>query len=145
MTGGLPAEAQLERALDFDDSLFATEEQNLFVDEVRETERWARLGGLVEGEAGDDEAVGELVRWVEGGLRGVLKVVAGERGEDGPLGWTADQHVFAVVARVVICAGVVEGTERGRGAGIGGLLEEWRGVAGGKRVHGALLEMVKSG
>lgn len=140
MTGGLPGEAQLERALDFDDSLFATEEQNLFVDEVRETERWV-CAGLVEG--GEDEAVGELVRWVEGGLRGVLKVAGGR--EDGPLGWTADQHVFAVVARVMLCAAVVEGTERGRGAGIGGLLEEWRGVAGGKRVHGALLEMVKSG
>lgn len=142
MTGGLPAEAQLERALDFDDSLFATEEQNLFVDEVRETERWVGAG-LVEAGEGDDEAVGELVRWVEGGLKGVLKVAGGR--EDGPLGWTADQHVFAVVARVVICAGVVEGTERGRGAGIGGLLEEWKGVAGGRRVHGALLEMVKSG
>lgn len=137
--GGGAAEAQLERALDFDDSLFATEEQNLFVDEVRETERWVHAG-LVEGGDDDDEAVGELVRWVEGGLKGVLRV-AGERGEDGPLGWTADQHVFAVVARVVMCAGAVEGTERGRGAGIGGLLEEWRVLGGRTRVHGALLEM----
>ena len=34
---------QLQEAMKFDNSLFVIEEQNLFVDEVRETQRWTSL------------------------------------------------------------------------------------------------------
>ena len=39
--GSSSAEKEITLALDFDDSLFAAEEQNLFIDEVRETGRWS--------------------------------------------------------------------------------------------------------
>ena len=50
-----------------------------------------------------------LRKWVVEGL-GYIVQLAG-MATDGPLGWTTDQHVFAVCARVVMCEGV--GGERG--------------------------------
>ena len=130
----VPAAEMLRTAMDFDDSLFAAEEQNLFVDEVRETGRWR--GALVAGESSSGRCLEE---WVEAGLRCLIGLVAERR--DGPLGWTSDQHVFAVCARVLMCA-VAVAARRGEGAGGGGeLLREFREVGGRAGIHGSLLAM----
>ena len=62
---------------------------------------------------------------------------------DGPLGWTTDQHVFAVCARVVLCA--VALVKRGGGGceEVGRLLARFRSVGEKGRVHGVLLEMAR--
>lgn len=106
-----PAKAQLDRVLHFDDSLFAVEEQNLFVDEVRETNRWVDVfqrlqwGRSTEMDArGEDEdedsvLIKQLVTWVRDGLL-YLGALAGEK-KDGPLGWASDPAVFAICTRLV--------------------------------------------
>ena len=138
------AETQFLKAMDFDDSLFATEEQNLFIDEVRETRRWA-AGALqaftTQGGSDSSEALAKLTEWVEEGLKCLVKFMREEKdgkARDGPLGWTSDQHVFAVVARVLLCAGVVAG---GGDEGVKRLLDEFRTVGVEANVHGLLMEM----
>ncbi|KAK4212914.1 thyroid adenoma-associated protein [Rhypophila decipiens] len=137
-----PAKSLLQKALDFDDSLFAAEEQNLFIDEVRETMRWrerAFSSALAATASGN-----ELVEWTEQGLEYIISLA--EKEKDGPLGWTSDQHVFAVCARVVLCAGGIfksfGTTDAGRRE-VGELLEKFRVVGERMRVHGSLLEMAR--
>lgn len=133
----VPAEVQLGKAMDFDDSLFAAEDQNLFIDEVRETGRWR---GALEGlkRSGSRGSLGCLKTWVEAGLKSLIGLV---KTEDGPLGWTSDQHVFAVCARILICAVAV--TKTGEGAGIDELLREFRAAGENAGIHGSLLEMAR--
>jgi len=92
-----PAGDQLARALKFDDSLFVVEEQNLFVDEVRETDRWV---GAFESLSwkGDEEPLAKLDGWLVGGVTELTRLF-GE--EDGPLGWASNPEVFAICTRVV--------------------------------------------
>ncbi|KAG5924019.1 hypothetical protein E4U61_001925 [Claviceps capensis] len=104
-----PAKAQLDRVLRFDDSLFAVEEQNLFVDEVRETNRWVNVFQHLQWDRstekdarGADEnsiLIDKLVAWVRDGLL-YLGALAGEK-KDGPLGWASDPAVFAICTRLV--------------------------------------------
>jgi len=92
----------VEQAINFDDSLFAQEEQNLFIDEVRELRRFQRVArGLSWGPG--DECLRRLARWTTAGLK-----MIGESTyrDDGPLGLATDQHYFALCARLVI-SGVV--------------------------------------
>ncbi|KAK4163458.1 thyroid adenoma-associated protein [Cladorrhinum sp. PSN259] len=124
-----PAEESLKNALDFDDSLFAAEDQNLFIDEIRETIRWRRAFASV------DEG---LKVWVEQGLETLLRLLE-EKGNDGPLGWTSDQHVFAVFARVVLCAVAV--VKVGGDEKVKEMLQRLQKSGG--RVHGSLLEMAR--
>lgn len=144
------AEELLQKAMDFDDSLFAAEEQNLFIDEVRETLRWREhaFSVLVGGQKSSES----LVEWTRDGLEYILRLVSsGEKGE-GPLGWTSDQHVFAICARVVLCAGgIVRYLCKDETAGdhvrlvqqVGELLEKFKVVGEMARVHGSLLEMAR--
>jgi hypothetical protein len=145
----VPAEEQLRRALDFDDSLFAAEDQNLFIDEVRETARWRRAllrlpsrdgsGDDADADAMTDESpLGCLRAWAAAGLKCLIGLAAGKE-EDGPLGWTSDQHVFAVCARIVMCAVAIGGI--GKDPALADLLREFREVGGKTRLHGSLLEM----
>ncbi|KAL2201234.1 putative death-receptor fusion protein-domain-containing protein [Corynascus similis CBS 632.67] len=141
-----PAEDQLRKALDFDDSLFAAEEQNLFIDEVRETARWRgafvetlRLAGGI-----SDGPLGCLKTWVEAGLKCFIGLARKEK-EDGPLGWTSDQHVFAACARILLCAvATTQASEEHAGA-IAELLEELSEVGGQTKLHGSLLAMAALG
>jgi hypothetical protein len=127
-----PAEDQILKAMEFDDALFATEEQNLFIDEVREAERWRKAFCEIKG--------AELVKWTEGGLACLIRLA--EKG-DGPLGWATDQHAFAACARVVLCAVAISKLEKGEGAAaVKELLAEFVKFGSEKRVHGALLELV---
>lgn len=92
----------VEQAINFDDSLFAQEEQNLFVDEVRELRRFQRVARGLPWKA-DDDCVRRLIEWTTSGLRLIGEE---ERRDDGPLGLASDQHYFALCARLVI-SGVV--------------------------------------
>ena len=102
-----PAAEQLATALRFDDSLFAVEEQNLFVDEVRETKRWVSVFDSLPWAAGSDAdkdaaaaaVLASLGSWVRGGLDKLTELA--QRQEDGPLGWASDAHAFAIATRIV--------------------------------------------
>ncbi|KAL2164432.1 hypothetical protein VTH06DRAFT_3648 [Thermothelomyces fergusii] len=139
----VPAEDQFRKAMDLDDSLFAAEEQNLFIDEVRETVRWrgafvemVRLAG-----GKSDGPLGSLKAWVESGLRCLIKITR-EKEEEGPLGWASDQHAFAVCARILLCAVAI--TEVTKEAGeIMELLRQLREAGGQNWFHGALMEMAR--
>jgi hypothetical protein len=98
-----PAEAQLARALEFDDSLFMVEEQNLFIDEVRESKRWVQVFETLEWQA-DDEILSRLAAWVVGGTEQLGKLA---QQEDGPLGWASIPTVFAICTRIIRCAVVL--------------------------------------
>ncbi|KAK3682638.1 putative death-receptor fusion protein-domain-containing protein [Podospora appendiculata] len=139
----ITASQQLRQAMDFDDALFAAEEQNLYIDEVRETLRWKlALQGLVaDGLWGEtEEASAQLKAWTHEGL-GCLVQLAGEKA-DGPLGWTSDQHVFAVGARVLLCTAALVGA--GECGEVKELVEKLKGVGKVARVHGSLSEMVST-
>ncbi|KAK4189594.1 thyroid adenoma-associated protein [Podospora australis] len=137
MTGSMvSAEEQLHKAMDFDDSLFAAEEQNLFIDEVRETLRWSQALAS----SSTDE---NLKKWTEEGLESLITLA--EEKWDGPLGWASDQHVFAAGARVVLAA-VASVKSAGASAGedkknVEELLQKFREVGERAKVHGSLLEM----
>lgn len=94
------AEDQLDKALEFDDSLFVVEENNLFIDEVRETKRWLAMFESVPWTAQDSRVV-ELNKWVASGLG---KIQALTQHEDGPLGWASNPQVFAISSRIFYCA-----------------------------------------
>ncbi|KAH7631737.1 hypothetical protein SMAC4_06453 [Sordaria macrospora] len=135
------AAEQLLTALQFDDSLFATEEQNLFIDEVRETRRWQRE--LIARASGSDNmtsgpAFAKLSKWTEEGLKYLVRMV--RENNDGPLGWTSDQHVFAACARVLLCAvAVVKAV--GAESVVGEALKKFREVGEKGGLHGSLLEI----
>lgn len=131
------AELLLTHALDFDDSLFAEEEQNLFVDEIRESKRFLRVFQKLQVEE-DEDVYQRLVGWTSDGLKTLVQL-AGER-EDGPLGWTSDQHVFAV------CSGVILSGVALRDDPVCELLLDRLVEVGGKSgLHGALLGMAEEG
>ncbi|KAJ4170239.1 hypothetical protein NW754_006379 [Fusarium falciforme] len=88
---------QLQNAMKFDDSLFVIEEQNLFVDEVRETQRWVSIYENLSWEA-KDPALEALTVWSNAGIDEMRRLV-GE--EDGPLGYGSKPEVFAILSRVV--------------------------------------------
>ncbi|KAG6004881.1 hypothetical protein E4U21_000657 [Claviceps maximensis] len=105
-----PAKTQLERVMRFDDSLFAVEEQNLFVDEVRETKRWVDV--FRDLECGHDAAADKdctltdkLVGWVRHGL--VHLATLAKSNKDEPLGWASDPAVFAICTRLVCLSKVL--------------------------------------
>lgn len=132
------AETLLTQALDFDDSLFAEEEQNLFVDEIRESKRFLHLFGKLK--IGEEEEVYQhFVSWTVDGLKTMVRLV--DEKEDGPLGWTADQHVFAVCAGVILSAVALRRSD----AACGELLDRLVEIGGKSGLHGSLLAMAQGG
>ncbi|KAH8890911.1 hypothetical protein GQ53DRAFT_841869 [Thozetella sp. PMI_491] len=132
----VPADTQLQKALDFDDSLFAAEDQNLFIEEVREARRWCRVfNGLPYGET--EASLQMLSRWTETGLR-YLTQLAGT--DDGPLGWTTDQHVFAICVRIIMCASAL--AKRDASLPVVGLLNQLRATGEKHRLHGFLISLL---
>lgn len=134
----LSAETLLANALEFDDALFLVEEHNLYIDEVREAERWAAVV------AGSDGVDG-LVERLANGLEALVARVSSAEGDDGPLGWTAAPGVFAVCARLVIGARAVLAS-RGEGATgrLSALLTTFHEAGERARVHGLLLAMARA-
>ncbi|OTA66695.1 hypothetical protein K449DRAFT_325817 [Hypoxylon sp. EC38] len=137
----IPAEAQLAEAMRFDDSLFVVEEQNLYVDEVRETRRWrdvfSSLPPLPTPSSSSLSAEATLSHWTLAGLQTLTHIVRSE-GRDGPLGWTSKPEVFAICARILVSGFALAA------AGDLGIKEELRRFRDGGRkaeVHGLLLGM----
>jgi len=131
-----PAEEQLLKAMEIDDSLFATEEQNLFIDEVRETERWSKAFCDAGALNGDGEPFDALAKWTEAGLACLMQLA---EKDDGPLGWTSDQHAFAACVRVILCSVAV--LTKGKLASLQGLLDSFMSRGRSAKVHGFLLGM----
>ncbi|KAL7937700.1 putative death-receptor fusion protein domain-containing protein [Trichoderma chlorosporum] len=93
--------AQLDAALRSDDSLFAVEEQNLFIDEVREANRWAAVFQNLEWDdrrPEDGKVLDRLDAWICDGLAEMQLLV---KQEDGPLGWASNPHVFAISTSIL--------------------------------------------
>ncbi|KAI0383072.1 putative death-receptor fusion protein-domain-containing protein [Hypomontagnella monticulosa] len=144
LQGWTSAEEQLEKAMRFDDSLFAVEEQNLYVDELTEARRWRRvfssLSPAFTSPSTPLEVVAALSEWTHAGLQTLIRLaganVEGEERRDGPLGWTSKPEVFAICARVVTCGAALAeaGDEE-----IGRMLIQFRDVGRETEVHGLLL------
>ncbi|KAI0402725.1 putative death-receptor fusion protein-domain-containing protein [Xylaria palmicola] len=102
------AEAQLAEAMRFDDSLFVIEENNQYIDEVREARRWADVFLSSNSPGAHEVASQALAEWALAGLRTLCEIAQSETaaaaGGDGPLGWTSKPQVFAICTRVLICA-----------------------------------------
>lgn len=103
-----PASEQIDAALKVDDSLFAVEEQNLFIDEIREVGRWISVFEALEPAASDPSLL-LLDSWLQGGLDRLQLLFAQE---DGPLGWASTPQAFAVAAAVILCSVSLVGGRR---------------------------------
>jgi hypothetical protein len=108
MTGqmsGPNAWIRISASLDSNDSLFAEEDTNLFVDEVREARLWAKtFHGLSKKAVEDSNAkspLNALSSWVLGGLN-ALHMLLEE--EDGPLGKFSKPGTYYPCLQVLICA-----------------------------------------
>ncbi|KAI1777873.1 putative death-receptor fusion protein-domain-containing protein [Hypoxylon cercidicola] len=135
-SGWPPAAAQLAEALRFDDALFVVEDQNLYVDEVREARRWSRaFSSLPPPSPSSPDAT--LSEWILAGLR-TLTRLAREKERDGPLGWTAKPEVFAICARVLVGGAALA---RAGDGGVGEELGRFRDEGRKAGVHGLLLAM----
>lgn len=82
-----------------DNALFAEEEQNLYIDEMREARLWCGVFARAEGSQWD-RVTAKLVLWAVTSMRAMMAV----EDRDGPLGWMSKPKVFAICARVVVTA-----------------------------------------
>lgn len=129
----IPAETLLKEAMEFDESLFVVEKRNLFIDEIRESKRWARVSrALVY--TPKEEPYWSLQDWTTAGLRSLNELALKD---DGPLGWTSQDQAFAVCGRVLLCAATHHDTS-GR-TQLRELLQEFAIVGKKSRIHGSLL------
>jgi len=108
------AEAQFAEALREDDALFVEEEQNLFIDEVREIKLWSDVLGELPQHAQEylhersvdsvhSRPLAALAVWTVDGLGILNKTLKA----DGPLGWTSKPSTFAASMRVLVCVNAV--------------------------------------
>ncbi|KAI1483913.1 putative death-receptor fusion protein-domain-containing protein [Daldinia eschscholtzii] len=146
LEGWTPVEAQLAEAMRFDDSLFVIEEQNLYVDEVREAHRWSEIFSSLPPSSSSSPSsetatttttITVLSQWCLSGLN-TLSRIAAKEGVDGPLGWTSKPEVFAICARIVVSGAALAkaGDERVRDA-----LKRFRDEGKRTEVSGLLLGM----
>ncbi|OTB06928.1 hypothetical protein M426DRAFT_100842 [Hypoxylon sp. CI-4A] len=134
----VPAEEQLEQAMRFDDALFVVEEQNLYVDEVRETQRWRDVFlSLPSSPSAAAEAEAALSQWTLAGLQ-TLTRLAQREGVDGPLGWTSKPEVFAIAARILISGAALA---RVGDKEVERAMRQFRDEGRKGQVHGLLLGM----
>lgn len=103
LTSGSVA-SQLSVALEEDCSLFVKEKQNLYVDEVRETELWSRVLKALSAES-IGECAASFSEWVMSGLDVLISNC--QENLDGPLGWTAKPDAFVLGIRVICAADVL--------------------------------------
>lgn len=150
LTAWTPPEQLFAEALEVDESLFAVEEQNLFIDEVRETQRWAgvfealpRDYDQTEGGSGAarkvlimDSSLDALKGWVEKALDALVVQV---KHDDGPLGWASRADAFALCHRVLVCGKVAAELLGEEGVVISDSLARVRDIGQASRLHGLLL------
>ncbi|ODA82836.1 hypothetical protein RJ55_01345 [Drechmeria coniospora] len=96
-TAWTSAEDELTRSMESDDSLFVVEEQNLFVDEVRETMRWASVFERLPWDAADAR-LASLDCWI---TKGIIHLGKLSERDDGPLGWASNPELFAICTRLI--------------------------------------------
>lgn len=157
------AEAQLREALRFDDALFVVEDQNLFVDEVREVLRWRDVlfpppppssiqpttspTTSTTPSPTETPELHALASWTQDGLRALRHLVesgdvdADADADDGPLGWASKPKVFAICARVLVCAAALSSSSIPEAVQIREALAAFRDVGRAARVHGGLLRL----
>ena len=99
-----PAKASLKEAMRPDNALFAEEKQNLFVDDVKEAELWARALQDIYPTI-DLRTKQTLENWTFAGISALASTAQGQI--DGPLGWTSKPEVFTLGMRVILTAKVV--------------------------------------
>jgi hypothetical protein len=150
LTAWTSPEQLFAEALEVDESLFAVEEQNLFIDEVRETQRWAHVfmalprdydptegDGAVAGKVLImDSSLDALKGWTEKALDALVGLVGLD---DGPLGWASRADAFALCHRVLVCGKVMAELLGGEGVLISDSLARVRDLGQGSRLHGLLL------
>lgn len=107
--GWASAKEQLTEAMRFDDALFVIEEHNQYIDEVREAKRWTDVFLMSSSSGSNDTsrtASKALGQWTLESLRTLIETAQSESaiGGDGPLGWTSKPQVFAICARILLCA-----------------------------------------
>ncbi|KAK6207536.1 HEAT repeat protein [Colletotrichum tabaci] len=141
-----PAGAQLAKALRFDDSLFAIEEQNLFIDEVRESNRWAAVLEDIfsPSSPASSSSSTALTEWTSAGLDSLLNITSpadrDTAADDGPLGWASDPEVYAVCARILLCATALARAGAAGSELLRSKLERFRSAGQRARLHGLLLD-----
>lgn len=91
---------QIEDALQKEDALFAVEEQNLFIDEIRETKRWVSVLESLTVDVSDSSLL-KLDDWLLEGLEALQRLC---KQDDGPLGWSSNPQVFATASSVLRCS-----------------------------------------
>ena len=136
-----PAEEQLSAALKVDDSLFVVEEQNLFIDEIREAKRWVSVYEAV-GWDTSDSTLERLDAWLCGGLARLQRLL---EHDDGPLGWASNPQVFAICSLLILCS--VSMTSKGHASshlqGILRQVKETLDANQDKHTSGLLVEPLK--
>jgi hypothetical protein len=95
-----PVQTMLSEALVDDDSLFIEEEQNLYIDEVRDAIAYSDLIATKEG-PGWNRAIRCLEIWATESVSTLVKLV---EAEDGPLGMTSKPRVFAICMNVILAS-----------------------------------------
>ena len=133
----------LDQAINVDDSLFAEEEQNLFIDEVRELRRFQRAAGRLSW-GSENESLQRLLSWTS---NGVTMMREGTYRDHSPLGLASDQHYFALCARLII-SGVVLGrvgssSARGADPSVQGILQTVLVKGETTDFHGSLTAMAE--
>jgi hypothetical protein len=108
-----PAESQLATAMKFDESLFVIEEQNLFVEEAREAERWTGIFASLP-RPDPDPTLDLLETWTMAGLQSIGRITEVEG--DKALGWTSRPEVYAIITRIVSSSRLLLGLGRCQGA-----------------------------
>lgn len=104
-------EDQLTAAMKQDDALFVEEEQNLFIDEVREAKLWSSVLSkdlkVLQAEKSGEyqwQQYSHLAKWILNALR-QLNIIMEKN--DGPLGWTSKPSMFATCVRILFGANVL--------------------------------------
>lgn len=99
-------EDQLSAAMEQDDALFVEEEQNLFIDEVREARLWSEIllrnFKMLESEGSGEQywqQYTHLAKWIMDALQKLNELM---EKDDGPLGWTAKPSMFAICTRILL-------------------------------------------
>lgn len=98
----LAVEEMLHKVTRQDDVLFAEEKQNLYIDPVKEADKWAKV--LVETDPSRVSAsmMHEFVTWTTDGLTTLIRMAKVE--ENGPLSWTSKPDIFTLGTRVILAA-----------------------------------------
>lgn len=94
-------------------TLFEEEKQNLYVDEVREVDRWSgKLLRLTEGSY-DEHLTKSVFQWVSHGLSYLIELVVdgSGSGKDGFIGWTTNPETFTLGVRLIDIAAVMASPE----------------------------------